>query len=83
MYKTSYVCDCCGAEMTLPMYTLELSTNSLCIQDRASWHYCDNCWENFEYNNSKFVCEICNSIHLINEKKNHKNENLDDNCSIC
>lgn len=45
MYKTSYVCDCCGAEMTLPMYTLNLSTQSLCVQDQTSWHYCNDCWK--------------------------------------
>lgn len=44
MYKTTYVCDCCGKEMQSPMYTLELKTNSLCIQDRAGWHYCNDCW---------------------------------------
>ena len=44
MYKTSYVCDCCGKEMQSPMYTLELRTNSLCIQDQVSWHYCNDCW---------------------------------------
>lgn len=45
MYKTAYVCDYCGKEMTLPMYTLELKTNSSYIQDRVSWHYCEDCWE--------------------------------------
>lgn len=46
MYKTSYVCDCCGAEMTpLPWYTLSLSTQSLCIQDQVTWHYCEDCWK--------------------------------------
>ena len=44
MYKTSYVCDCCGKEMHHPMYTLELKTDSLCIQDQVSWHYCNDCW---------------------------------------
>lgn len=44
MYKSIYVCDCCGQEMQSPMYTLELKTNSLCIQDRANWHYCNDCW---------------------------------------
>jgi len=43
MHKTMYVCDCCGKEMQSPMYTLELRTNSLCIQDRVSWHYCSDC----------------------------------------
>ena len=43
MYKTSYVCDCCGTEMTLPMYTLSLNTQSLCVQDQTSWHYCSDC----------------------------------------
>lgn len=46
MYKTSYICDCCGAEMaSLPAYTLSLSAQSFCIQDQVTWHYCDNCWE--------------------------------------
>lgn len=45
MYKTTYVCDCCGKEMQSPMYTLELKTNSFCVQDRAGWHYCNDCWE--------------------------------------
>lgn len=47
MYKTSYVCDCCGKEMTLPMYTLNLSTNAqnFCIQDQVTWHYCSDCWD--------------------------------------
>jgi hypothetical protein len=44
MYKTSYVCDCCGKEMTLPMYTLNLSTQSFCVQDQTNWHYCEECW---------------------------------------
>lgn len=44
MYKSIYVCDCCGKEMQTPMYTLELKTNSFCIQDRVSWHYCNDCW---------------------------------------
>lgn len=44
MYKSIYVCDCCGKEMQSPMYTLELKTNSFCIQDRTSWHYCSDCW---------------------------------------
>lgn len=44
MYKSIYVCDCCGKEMQSSMYTLELKTNSLCIQDRAAWHYCNDCW---------------------------------------
>ena len=44
---------------------------------------CDNCWKNIENDNSKFICEICNSIHLIIEKNYNKNKNLDDNCSIC
>ena len=43
---------------------------------------CDNCWKNIENDNSKFICEICNSIHLIIEKNYNKNKNLDDNCSI-
>ena len=41
---------------------------------------CDNCWEGIGNNNSKFVCEICNSIHMIIEKKYHKNENINDYC---
>ena len=45
MYKTTYVCDCCGKEMQSPMYTLELKTNSFCVQDRAGWDYCNDCWE--------------------------------------
>lgn len=47
MYKTAYVCDYCGKEMEIPMYTLELKTNSLSfyVQDRVSWHYCEDCWE--------------------------------------
>jgi hypothetical protein len=46
MYKTSYICDCCGAEMaSLPAYTLSLGTQSFCIQDQVTWHYCDNCWD--------------------------------------
>ena len=44
MYKTTYICDCCGKEMKEPMYALELRTNSLCIQDRVGWHYCNDCW---------------------------------------
>lgn len=44
MYKSIYVCDCCGKEMQTPMYTLELRTNSFCIQDQVSWHYCNDCW---------------------------------------
>lgn len=44
MYKKSYVCDCCGDVMTSPMYTLELSTNDLCMQDQTAWHYCGDCW---------------------------------------
>ena len=44
MYKSTYVCDCCGNAMMLPMYTLKLKTNSLCVQDRVEWHYCDDCW---------------------------------------
>lgn len=47
MYKTAYVCDCCGKEMEIPGYTLELRTNSFSFykQDRISWHYCEDCWE--------------------------------------
>lgn len=45
MYKTTYICDCCGKGMQIPMYTLGLSTNSFCVQDRASWHYCNDCWK--------------------------------------
>ena len=49
MYKTSYVCDCCGAEMApLPTYTLSLGTQSFCIQDQVTWHYCEECWENIK-----------------------------------
>lgn len=44
MYKSIYMCDCCGKEMQTPMYTLELRTNSFCIQDRTAWHYCNDCW---------------------------------------
>ena len=43
MYKTIYECDRCGKEMQSPMYTLELKTNSLCVQDQAGWHYCNDC----------------------------------------
>ena len=48
MYKTAYVCDCCGKEMEVPGYTLELRANSFNFyaQDRTSWHYCEDCWEN-------------------------------------
>ena len=47
MYKTAYVCDCCGKEMEVPGYTLELRANSFNFyaQDRTSWHYCEDCWE--------------------------------------
>ena len=45
MYNVFYTCDCCGKEMKEPAYALELETNSLCVQDRVSWHYCDDCWE--------------------------------------
>ena len=47
MYKTAYVCDCCGKEMEVPGYTLELRANSFnfYVQDRFSWHYCEDCWE--------------------------------------
>lgn len=44
MYKVVYECDCCGKEMQNPKYTLELKTDSLYVQDRASWHYCNECW---------------------------------------
>lgn len=48
MYKTAYVCDCCGKEMEVPGYILELRANSFNFyaQDRTSWHYCEDCWEN-------------------------------------
>lgn len=45
MYKTSYICDRCGAEMMLPIYTLELSARSFCVQDQVTWHYCEDCWK--------------------------------------
>ena len=88
-YKIKNKCAKCNCDINIENNKINIITvydneiNSIFDISNFIQLICDNCWENFEYNNSIFVCEICNSIHLINEKKNHKNENLDDNCSIC
>ena len=43
---------------------------------------CDNCWKNVGNDNSKFICETCNSIHFMNRKFTYKNGNIRENCSI-
>lgn len=48
MYKAAYICDCCGAKMVRPLYTLNLTTGSRCVQDQANWHYCADCWESIK-----------------------------------
>ena len=45
VYKAAYICDCCGAEIERPFYTLNLTTGSCSIQDQTAWHYCADCWE--------------------------------------
>lgn len=74
MYKTTYACDCCGKEMTLPMYTLELNTNSLCVQDRVSWHYCDDCWEYIK--KSLIKKNELNDLEKTMEELKEENEKL-------
>ena len=43
---------------------------------------CENCWKNIGNENSKFICETCNSIHFMNRKCSYKNGNIRENCCI-
>jgi hypothetical protein len=43
---------------------------------------CDKCWKNVSGENSKFICEICYSIHFIHKKASYKTGNIRENCSI-
>lgn len=72
MYKTICECDRCGKEMQSPMYTLELRTNSFCIQDQVDWHYCNDCWEYVKKDLTKKNNEL-NDLEKI--KKELKKEN--------
>ena len=73
MYKTIYECDRCGKEMQSPMYTLELRTNSFCIQDRAGWHYCNDCWEYVKKDLTKKNDEL-NDLEKIKEELKKEND---------
>lgn len=79
MYKTIYMCDCCGKEMTLPMYTLELRTNSLCIQDQVTWHYCNNCWGYIKKSLTKK--NELNDLEKTVEKLKEENKKLKEDAS--
>ena len=43
---------------------------------------CDNCWNNIGNENTKFICETCDSVHLIHKKYTIKKEKIKDNCFI-
>lgn len=53
MYNTFYTCDCCGKQMDkLDIVLTTRKDNFLSIEDRVNfienrdtWHYCDDCWE--------------------------------------
>lgn len=53
MYNTFYTCDCCGKQMDKPDIVLTTrKDNFLSIEDRVNfienrdtWHYCDDCWK--------------------------------------
>ena len=62
MYKVVYICDCCGAEMKKSLYTLHLQSNSNSIQDRMTWHYCVDCWEDVKKRLTLTKSEIDNLI---------------------
>lgn len=45
MYKSIYVCDCCGKDMgNSPEFTVKFKSNTLAVQEPGEWHYCCKCW---------------------------------------
>lgn len=81
MYKSIYVCDCCGKEMQTPMYTLELRTNSFCIQDRVSWHYCNDCWGYVKKNLTKK--DKIDDLEKTIEELKKENDTLKNDAAWC
>ncbi len=43
---------------------------------------CNNCWNNIGNENTKIICETCDSVHLIYKKYTIKKETIKDNCFI-
>lgn len=61
--------------MQNPVYTLGLSTNSLYVQDRASWHYCNDCWEYIKKGLTK-KNELSDLEKIIEELKDISKRNI-------